>query len=69
MESYVLRIYRREGARIVGLIEQTADGCQSSFHSAEELWAVLAGNVRPQAAPDALPPGHMTGRRCTDPKK
>ena len=33
MESYVLRIYRREGARIAGLIEYAKNGRRSSFHS------------------------------------
>jgi hypothetical protein len=69
MESYVLRIYRREGARIVGLIEQTASNQQSSFHSAEELWAVLAGNDPPHANPGPAPPDSVTGRRRTDSKK
>ena len=69
MESYVLRIYRREGSRIVGLIEQTANNQQSSFRSAEELWAVLAGNDRPITKPRALPAKHKTSRRHTDPKK
>jgi hypothetical protein len=69
MESYVLRIYRREGSRIVGLVEQTVNGRQLPFHSAEELWAVLAGNDQPHENPDPVPPGHMTGRRRTDSKK
>lgn len=41
MESYVLRVYRRGRTRIVGLIKQTANGRQSPFHSAEELWRAL----------------------------
>ncbi len=49
MESYVLRIYRRRGSHIVGLIEQAKNGRRSSFHSAEELWAALAGKVRVRA--------------------
>jgi hypothetical protein len=41
MESYVLRVYRRNRTRIVGLIEQTANGRRLPFHSAEELWRAL----------------------------
>ncbi len=69
MESYVLRIYRREGTRIVGLIEQTASNQQSSFHSVEELWAVLAGNDPPHAISDSVLPESVTGRRRNDPEK
>lgn len=54
MESYVLRVYRRQGARIVGLIEHAKNGHRLSFHSAEELWAALARKARARpAAPRA----------------
>ena len=69
MESYVLRIHRREGTRIVGLIEQTANGRQLPFHSAEELWAVLAGNDPPHANPGSARPDSVPNRRRINPKK
>lgn len=61
MESYVLRIYRRQGARIVGLIEHTKNGRRLSFHSAEELWAALARKVGARARP-AAPRARDRGR-------
>lgn len=61
MESYVLRVYRRQGARIVGLIEHAKNGYRSSFHNAEELWAALARKARARARP-AAPRARARGR-------
>lgn len=49
MESYIVRIYRRESRRkgdirapvIVGLVESVHDDAQRAFHSAEQLWSIL----------------------------
>jgi len=46
----------------VGLIEHAENGRRSSFHSAEELWAALAGNVRRRAELDAPPPVRAAGK-------
>jgi len=45
MESYVLRVYRRDGATLVGTVEGAIRGHQSSFQSADDLWRALAGSA------------------------
>lgn len=42
MESYVLRIYRRDGeGRLTGLVERVETQERLAFHSARELWSIL----------------------------
>jgi len=38
---YVVRVYRRDGCRHVGVVESVASGEQLPFHTTEELWRAL----------------------------
>ena len=38
---YVVRVYRRDGAGIAGVVEAVITGEQSRFHTAETLWRAL----------------------------
>jgi len=38
---YVVRIYRRDGTGIAGVVEAVATGERSRFHTAEALWHAL----------------------------
>lgn len=41
MDSYVVRIYRRDRQTLTGLVESVDTRTSEPFHSAEELWAIL----------------------------
>jgi len=38
---YVVRVYRRDGTGIAGVVETVATGERSRFHTAEALWRTL----------------------------
>ena len=42
IRSFVIRIYRRDAKGVWGVVEDVQTGCFHSFHSALDLWAVLA---------------------------
>ncbi len=43
MESYIIRIYRRdENDHLAGLIEVVANGTTAAFTDRDELWSILA---------------------------
>lgn len=42
-ESYVLRIYRKDGAEVAGVIEDVNTGRPVPFRSPEELWRAITG--------------------------
>jgi hypothetical protein len=41
MDSYVVRIYRRDKQMLTGLVECVEAHTRLPFHGAEELWAIL----------------------------
>ena len=41
MESYIVRIYRRQADKVVGLLINTANGEEQSFHSLPQLGQCL----------------------------
>jgi len=45
MDSYIVRIYQRENARLVGVVEtaEEDEGRALVFHDAGELWSILLG--------------------------
>jgi hypothetical protein len=50
MDSYIIRIYRRDTDHlesVLGVLEATSDGSQTSFHSRDELWQLLAESPMP----------------------
>ncbi|HEX9626639.1 MAG TPA: hypothetical protein VGA00_06850 [Acidiferrobacterales bacterium] len=58
MNSYIVRIYRREPAAgsgrraqdapvLTGTVEDPDSGVRTGFHGIEELWAILGGTTRP----------------------
>lgn len=48
-ESYIVRIHRRSPGELVGLIEHPETGKCESFHSADELAALLLDGKDPSA--------------------
>lgn len=45
MDTYVVRIYRREGKnphRLVGVVEEVGVEGKKAFRTLDELWAILA---------------------------
>jgi len=45
MDSYIIRIYRRDTDHlesVLGVLEATSDGTQTSFQSRDELWELIA---------------------------
>ena len=46
MDSYVIRIYKRDmdgPETLLGVVEMAGDGTQRSFRSRDELWKLLSG--------------------------
>jgi len=41
LRSYVVRIYRQGARTLTGVVEDTRDGTQRSFDSADQLWRLL----------------------------
>jgi hypothetical protein len=39
--SFIVRIYRREGGRAAGVVEDVRSGSIHPFHSSAELWLLL----------------------------
>lgn len=48
--SFIVRVYRRDGGRASGVVEDVQTGCVHSFHSPADLWVVLL--ARPSLEPD-----------------
>jgi hypothetical protein len=42
IRSFVVRVYRRDSKGISGVVQDVQTGCFHSFHSAPDLWKVLA---------------------------
>jgi hypothetical protein len=42
IRSFVVRVYRRDAKGVWGVAEDVQTGCFHSFHSALDLWRVLA---------------------------
>ncbi len=54
IQSFVIRVYRRDTRGIWGVVEDVQTGCFHTFHSASDLWAVLdsrAGETTPERKP------------------
>ncbi len=50
MESYIVRIYRRDGrcsSPVRGLVEKVGAVGQDAFGTKEELWDILSGTNQP----------------------
>jgi hypothetical protein len=45
INTFVVRIYRRDGQGVAGVVEDVRTGCVHSFHSALDLWLVLTARV------------------------
>ena len=45
IRSFVVRIYRRDAQGVTGVVEDVQTGCIHSFHSALDLWLVLAART------------------------
>ena len=41
--TFIVRIYRRAGRHIAGVVENVGSGHRFSFSGARELWAALCG--------------------------
>jgi hypothetical protein len=46
IRSFVVRIYRRDAHGVTGVVEDVQTGCIHSFHSALDLWLVLAARTQ-----------------------
>ena len=46
IRSFVVRIYRRDAKGLAGVVEDVQTGCIHSFHSALDLWLVLAARAQ-----------------------
>ena len=52
MESYIVRIYRRDASepgRMDGVVEGVPAGEQTAFHDMAALWQILAASPRQRA--------------------
>jgi len=50
LRSYVVRIYRQGARSLIGVVEDTRNGAQRPFESADQLWALLRqGHLRRRA--------------------
>jgi hypothetical protein len=54
---YVVRVYRRDGAGLSGVVESVASGEQLPFHTTEELWRALRELPSPRRAISSDKPG------------
>lgn len=45
---YVVRVYRREGVEMSGVVESVASGEQLPFHTTDELWRALLSLPSPR---------------------
>ena len=68
--SYIVRVYRRGGRSISGVVEDVQTGCVHSFHSVLDLWRTLDSASAPVSQPkeeerhETEPPGPAgRGRR------
>jgi len=67
LRSYVVRIYRQGARSLIGVVEDTRNGAQRPFESADQLWALLRrGHLRPARgkAPDI---SRRPGDEASDP--
>ena len=69
MDSYIIRIYRRQAKaphEIVGVVENVELEETMAFKSVDELWEILAEHQKQSLQKTrAGPPGSRTGRRRT----
>jgi hypothetical protein len=42
LEVFVVRVYRKDGAGLAGVVERVEGGQEKSFRGAAELWGALA---------------------------
>jgi hypothetical protein len=50
LRSYVIRIYRQGARNLAGVVEDTRNGTQRPFDSAEALWILLRDPPSPRPA-------------------
>ncbi|MBI2089679.1 MAG: hypothetical protein HYT78_13235 [Deltaproteobacteria bacterium] len=49
MESFIVRIYRREAKqKLIGVVEKVGTANRKVFRTIQELWTVLAGRKLPR---------------------
>lgn len=48
--TFIVRLYRRQGSDLTGVVEETGSGRRIPFASAEELWLALSRTSRRNAA-------------------
>jgi hypothetical protein len=46
IRSFVVRLYRRDGQGVAGVVEDVQTGCVHTFHTADDLWLVLSARTR-----------------------
>jgi hypothetical protein len=49
--TFIVRLYRQAGRRIVGVIEDVNSGRRVPFASADELWTALSARSRRLSSP------------------
>jgi len=42
IRSFVVRLYRRNGQGLAGVVEDVQTGCVHTFHNSADLWQVLS---------------------------
>lgn len=67
LRSYVVRIYRQGARSLIGILEDTRNGAQRPFESADQLWALLRQRHLRAAGAKASDMGHRTGDEAKDP--
>ncbi|HEY7601883.1 MAG TPA: hypothetical protein VIB60_05210 [Methylomirabilota bacterium] len=57
MQSYIVRIYRRDrrARRLVGVVEEAGVEGKRAFTSPDELWRILTASPRRAAGPPPTP--------------
>lgn len=48
--TFIVRLYRRQGTELTGVVEEAGSGRRIPFASAEELWTALSRSPRPATA-------------------
>jgi hypothetical protein len=47
--TFIVRLYRRQGSKLTGIVEEAGSGRRIPIASAEELWWALSRNPQPAA--------------------
>lgn len=48
-EIYVVRVYRRDAGRVVGVVEHVGEQMETAFHTVEDLVDLILGRTAPTA--------------------